>query len=196
MNTLKISAWAFFLATCIPVLSFAYSNNQAADVEVGQEYMNYNYSNYPALGANTLYSPSGVYSDGTRLFVADTSNHRVLIYNSIPTSNFASADVEVGQEYMNYNYSNYPTLGANTLSSPAGVYSDGTRLFIADTGNHRVLIYNTIPTSNFASANIEVGQEYMNYNYSNYPTLGANTLSSPAGVCSDGTQRIPATTGC
>ena len=35
--------------------------------------------------------------DGGRLFVADTQNSRVLIYNSIPASSGATPDVVVGQ---------------------------------------------------------------------------------------------------
>ena len=38
--------------------------------------------------ARTLASPTGVWSDGTRLVVADKSNNRVLIWNSFPTTNF------------------------------------------------------------------------------------------------------------
>ena len=35
--------------------------------------------------------------DGTRLFIADGGNDRVLVYNSIPTQNAAKADVVLGE---------------------------------------------------------------------------------------------------
>jgi hypothetical protein len=77
------------------------------------------------------------------LFVADRYNHRILIYNTIPTSNGASADVVIGQPNMTSNTANRGgSAGANTLYYPYGVYGDGTRLFVADRYNHRVLIYN------------------------------------------------------
>jgi len=48
-------------------------------------------------GPSFLNHPMGVATDGVRLFVADTCNNRVLIWNSIPTTNYAPADVVVGQ---------------------------------------------------------------------------------------------------
>jgi hypothetical protein len=45
----------------------------------------------------------------------------------------------------------YPAC-ANTLNFPRFALSDGTRLFVADGGNDRILIFNTIPTTNGAAA--------------------------------------------
>ena len=42
----------------------------------------------------------------------------------------------------------YPARCGKTMDFPRFALSDGTRLFIADGGNDRVLIYNTIPTQN------------------------------------------------
>ncbi len=44
------------------------------------------------------------------------------------------------------------------MLSPTSVTSDGTRLFVTDLGYNRVLIWNTIPTTNQAPANVEIGQ--------------------------------------
>ena len=61
-------------------------------------------SGYSTPYANTLYKPFGsVLSDGTRLFVTDNDNHRILIFNSIPTDMSGaaySADVVLGQPDM------------------------------------------------------------------------------------------------
>ena len=46
----------------------------------------------------------------------------------------------------------YPALCNYTLSYPRFALSDGTRLYIADGGNDRVLVYNKIPTANAAGA--------------------------------------------
>lgn len=111
-----------------------------------------------AAGSNTqgLYGPSRAVSDGTHLFVSDTRNNRVLIWNSIPTMNYQPADVVVGQSDFVSNYSN---VGATGLCWPMGVFSDGEHLFISDAGNHRVLIWNHIPTTNGEPADVVLGQQ-------------------------------------
>ena len=47
--------------------------------------------------AKSMRGPQGVWIQNGRLYVADTQNNRVLIYNQIPTANGASADVVLGQ---------------------------------------------------------------------------------------------------
>jgi hypothetical protein len=102
----------------------------------------------------------------------------VLIWNSMPTQNQQSADVVVGQPDMTTAYANYtgaggvcaptgqdedgndvyPSVCGATLDFPRFALSDGTRLFIADGGNDRVLIFNQIPATNGASADVVLGQ--------------------------------------
>ncbi|UCD55255.1 MAG: hypothetical protein JSV93_00215, partial [Candidatus Omnitrophota bacterium] len=135
--------------------------NMSADVVIGQADFTSATANQGGIGANTFYQPVYIFSDGKRLFISDYVNNRVLIYNSIPTSNNASADVVVGQpDFTSFveNQGNTPTPGPNTIYHPQGIFSDGKRLFIVDTDNNRVLIYNSIPTSNNASADVVVGQ--------------------------------------
>lgn len=159
--------------------------NAAADVVIGQPDFTSNQDNQGgSAGANTLgVLQGGLTSDGTRLIVADTSNHRVLIYNQIPTTNNASADVVIGQSTFSNNSTNQGgTVNANTLASPRDIYTDGTRLFISDTGNHRYLIFNTIPTTNNASADVVIG-------LSNFTTSGGcgqpQCAHNPAGISTD-----------
>ena len=47
--------------------------------------------------AKSMRGPQGVWIQNGRLYVADTQNNRVLIFNRIPTSNGAAADVVLGQ---------------------------------------------------------------------------------------------------
>ena len=128
--------------------------------------------------ANRLLNPVSVTSDGVHLFVADLGYSRVLIWNSIPTQNQQPADVEVGEPDFNTAIADdtgstgmcpsngtdssgnltYPSLCGGTLNFPRFALSDGTRLFIADGGNDRVLIFNQIPTANAAFADIVLGQ--------------------------------------
>ena len=44
-----------------------------------------------------MLNPVSVTSDGVRLFVTDLGFNRVLVWNSIPTSNTAPADFALGQ---------------------------------------------------------------------------------------------------
>jgi hypothetical protein len=162
------------------------SNGASADVVIGQPDMTSSTANNGGLGANTLSAPEGVYSDGTRLFIVDNSNNRVLIYNSIPTSNGASANYVIGQPDMISNVANNGGVGSGTLWRPTDVYSDGTKLFIADATNNRVLIYNSIPTSNGASANYVIGQPDMTSNTANNGGIKANSLNVPTSISGEG----------
>lgn len=165
------------------------SSNASADVVIGQPDMVSNGENQGGgAGKNTLYNPNGVFFDGSKLFIADIYNNRVLIYNSIPTSNNADADVVVGQADFTSNSDNQGgSVDANTLYRPAGVFSDGKRLFVSDWRNHRVLIYNSIPTANNARADVVIGQPDMTSNGENQGgSPGRNTLYRPTGIFFNG----------
>ena len=151
-------------------------NNQPADVVLGQSNLTSAFAPTVSAGTNPLttasrlLNPVAVTSDGTHLFVADLGYNRVLIWNSIPTSNAQPADVVIGQPDMTSSVPDFVTalcpdaaqngahICANTLNFPRFALSDGTRLFIADGGNDRVLIYNHIPTTNGANADVVLGQ--------------------------------------
>jgi uncharacterized protein (TIGR03437 family) len=204
------------------------SNGASADVVLGQpnmtSYVQVNIAQQlTTAAANNLLNPTSVTTDGTRLFITDLGYNRVLIWNSIPTTNQAPADVVVGQPDMvssnpddaftcsiagecpataagqgvetpamctvsnGVDFNNaptYPALCKYTLSYPRFALSDGTRLFIADSGNDRVLVYNTIPTSNAAPADAVLGEPNDTVDQ---PTDGADTLNTPTMVAWDGT---------
>lgn len=91
-----------------------------------------------------------------KLYVVDYSNHRVLIWNSLPMSN-VPADVVVGQP----DFTSGSAGGASDdrLFLPLDVAVAGGKLMVVDRGHERVLIWTTIPTSNGESADLVVGQE-------------------------------------
>ena len=136
-------------------------NGQPADVVVGQPNFT---SNAPLPPSQTsLRAPSGVWINNGRLFVADTYDDRVLIYNKIPTTNNAPADLVLGQ--TSFTAFVQPDLTqqtavvtASSMQTPVAVTTDGTRLFVADLGENRVMVWNTIPTTNGAPANYVIGQ--------------------------------------
>jgi hypothetical protein len=150
------------------------ANGQPADVVLGQAdfthcMANDDDQNGAADGtpsARTLFSPTGLWTDGTRLVVSDLSNNRVLVWNAFPTRNFQPADVVLGQADFTgraYNDDNNDSIAdaapsARTLHRPYGVGSNGVRLAVADSLNHRVLIWNSFPTHNFQAADVVLGQ--------------------------------------
>jgi hypothetical protein len=134
-------------------------NDQPADVVVGQP----DFTSQGVPGntptAKSMRGPQGVWIQNGKLYVADTQNNRVLIYNKIPTTNGASADVVLGQP--NFNSAIEPDLTqqktsatASNLLNPVSVTSDGIRLYVADLGYNRVLIWNSIPATNAAPADV------------------------------------------
>lgn len=200
------------------------ANGAAADVVLGQPNLttwvqvDISQQNTNA-AANNMLTPVSVTSDGKHLFVTDLGYNRILIWNEIPTTNQFPADVEIGQPDMTQGIPNnafttvditgtttglttkevaalctvsngvdvnnnptYPTLCEYTLSVPRFALSDGTSLYVADGGNDRVLIYNTIPTSNAAAANIVLGQTDF---VSDAPTPGADTMDAPLSLAWD-----------
>jgi len=170
--------------------SLPHANGQPADVVVGQTDFTHNGTSVPPT-QTSLRGPTGVWLSGGKLFIADTQDNRILIYNSVPTSNNAKADVVVGQP--NFVTFVQPDLTQNTatptaanMQTPVSVTTDGQRMFVADLAQNRILIWNSIPTTNGAAADIALGQPNLNSAISNYSftitnaTLDAN--NNPEGV--------------
>lgn len=147
-----------------------------------------------ALNADTLRLPVGVATDGIRLVIADTQNNRVLIWNSIPTSNGQPADLVLGQP--RFDQLKTVVTDAKSLRSPQGVWIQNGRLFVADTQNHRVLIWNSIPTANEQAADVVLGQVDFNTAVNVdpiqpgqiVPPVTAASLLTPTSVSTDGTR--------
>ncbi|HEY7337384.1 MAG TPA: hypothetical protein VH639_21005 [Bryobacteraceae bacterium] len=149
-------------------------NGQPADLVLGQP--DFNTVQPIAATASSFRGPQGVWVQNGKLYVADTQNNRVLIWNSIPTKNNQPADVVLGQP-------NFTTVQpvpvdsaaltptSSTMLNPVSVTTDGVRLFVADLGYNRVLIWNSVPTHNYAAADVELGQV-------NFQKATANDISN------------------
>lgn len=113
--------------------------------------------------SKSLQYPSAVWTDGKKMIVADAWNHRVMVWNSFPTENHQAADVVIGQDDFLGNLPNklgvnaVPT--ASTLYWPYGIAVHEGVLFVADTGNRRVLVFSSIPTKSGTPADAVIGQE-------------------------------------
>jgi hypothetical protein len=114
-----------------------------------------------------MYGPNAIYGTGTKLFVSDRTNHRVLIWNTIPTTSGQAADVALGQPNLTSFTANNGGISGATINSPQGVYVNGTKLYVADGANNRILIWNTIPTTNGQAADAVFGQSNFTSNTAN-----------------------------
>ena len=193
-------------------------NGQAARLVLGQPNMttDQQFRRFPEYisKADSMLAPSSVWVGGGRVIVADLGLSRVLIWNLMPTSNGQAASVVVGQPDFNFpefktggkptntvlcepngtdadGKPTYPQRCAATLDMPRAVLSDGRRLFVADSGNDRVLIWKEMPTRNGQPADIVLGQLNFELNQSSdsgEPRRVASTDSfkTPTALAYDG----------
>jgi DNA-binding beta-propeller fold protein YncE len=105
--------------------------------------------------------PSYVALDGTnhRLFVTDATNNRILIYNLNTDNTFPDRipDNVLGQPNF---YSNTSAASQVGMSTPYGLAYDssGNRLFVADSTNNRVTVYNVSSITDGENAVNVLGQ--------------------------------------
>ncbi len=143
-------------------------------------------SNACGTGPGGLCAPEGVafaVSDGAfDLYVADTGNNRVLYYKDF--LNDSIADRVFGQPDFSGTACNAGGVSASSLCRPRGLAVAGTAdvLVVADSGNHRVLIYRDASTSTGA-ADVVLGQQGSFGSQS--CGVGANSLCEPTGVAID-----------
>lgn len=164
----------------------AYYTGMPASLVIGQpDFATSTVINPPT--ANSFNQATGVFTIGNKLVVSDQTNHRVLIYNSVPTTNYAPADVVVGQaDFVSNSANQGGTVRGFTFSNPGKGTSDGTKLIMADISNSRVLIWNTVPTTNDQPADVVIGQQDMVSNSTNAggSTTNIGLESASRTVCS------------
>ena len=106
-----------------------------------------------------MYAPRGVFMDDERLIVADTGNHRLLIWHGHPTEDKQPADIVLGQPNF---FSEGPNAGGRGpekgLHLPTGVGIYHGKLFVADAWNHRILVWNDVPQSSDIAPDYVIGQ--------------------------------------
>lgn len=152
-----------------------------ADAVLGQSNLT---SSGSATSQSGMNQPTGVAIDSAgRLFVADTTNHRVLRFdNAASKVNGANADAVLGQSDFTSNTAATTQTGMN---APEGVLVDNEgRLYVSDPLNHRILIFNNAATLNNHGgadnpADHVLGQSNFTTGTANTGGISASTLNLP-----------------
>ncbi len=185
----------------VPVLCIAFAAarvysapaDTTADAVLGQTGFTTNTANQGGANgtASTLNGNRGltVGPDG-RLWVADTSNNRVLSYPSAESfTNGQAADIVLGQADFAGIQSNQggANPAQNTLSGPRGVAVDSAgRVYIADTDNKRILRFDP-PFTNGQNA-VQVFGQAGSFTTANQAAMNAATadnMGNPEGIAVD-----------
>jgi hypothetical protein len=157
------------------------TNGASADYVLGQPNFTSNSVNQGgAVSKYTMNNPWGLAAYNGSLFVTDSYNHRILIFDNITSlsGNDPPADAEVGQSSFTTSTSG---TSANSLYGPLGVSANNCMLYIGDTANNRVLIYNEIPTGTTnPPADVVLGQP--NFTTGTSPTSPQANNFYPVGL--------------
>jgi len=125
--------------------------------------------------------PFGITTDGTNLYVADSGNNKIrkiaLLTGEVTTlagSGVAGSTDSVGT--------------VATFNSPTGITTDGTRLFVADTGNNKIrqIILSTGEVTTLAGSGLYWNNDLFDTITSSWTGPAAH-FRSPAGITTDGT---------
>jgi hypothetical protein len=79
-----------------------------------------------------------------KLVVADSGNSRILIWDRVPIENDEPANLLIGQSHFSVNGESSLSLITNIENEmywPFALSSFDDKLAVADTGNHRIIIY-------------------------------------------------------
>jgi uncharacterized protein (TIGR03437 family) len=135
---------------------------------------------------------AGIVIDNTsnppHLYISDPYNNRVLGWKSLAAAQPGStADMVIGQADFQHSDINYPSNSSTTpnqsgLNTPTGLALDvNGNLYVADTGNSRVLRFPTpfANAQNLPNADIVIGQQSFTLTITD---ASASTMASPFGL--------------
>lgn len=136
--------------------------------------------------ADHLYAPRGVWLDDERLVVADTGNHRILIWHGVPRTSHSPADVVLGQVDFTHEGAQGGGRGPERgLRLPTGVIVHEGRLIVADAWNHRVLIWDSVPERSDVAPDVVIGQPDATSRDENRGALGPDSFRWPHDLAGD-----------
>ncbi len=172
----------------------SFANGDAADIVLGQ-------ANFTDIDENkgnanpsstSLKGPRSVAVDKDgRLYVADSSNFRILRYDPPIASNQAAVQV-FGQPDFDTAMQNNGGTSNTSLGNPDGIAVDcDGNVYLADRNLHRILVFNT-PAASDTTADVVLGQVDFNTNTGNQPAgdPANNNLLQPIAVFVDAEQNL------
>jgi DNA-binding beta-propeller fold protein YncE len=140
------------------------------------------------VSATQLNGPKGLTYDqsGTRLFVADANNNRVLVFDVSVISDGEAAVSVLGQASFT---SSGPSLSSSRMNHPVALAFDSAtkRLFVCDSGNNRVTGFDVTTISNGENAINVLGQPNLN---TSTPYTSQSVLWNPVGVAYDSVNKV------
>ena len=144
-----------------------------------------------------MYSPRGVFFDDRHLVVADSGNHRVLIWHGLPTHDEQPADVVLGQpDGVTEGRAAAGRGPENGMNLPTGALVHDGRLIVADAWHHRILIWNDVPRTSSTPPDSVVGQpDFSSVEPNTGGAVSASSLYWPFGIAVVGSTFWVADTG-
>lgn len=133
-----------------------------------------------APAADTLNWCYGVAICDGRLIVADTGNRRVLVWDRLPEANGAPADLVLGQN----SFASRDDVGASGMRWPHAAAMAAGKLFVADAGTSRIMLWHRMPRTHGTRCDIVLGQatrDGTDHNGGSYDP-SAMTLNMPYGI--------------
>lgn len=106
-----------------------------------------------------MYSPRGVFLGNDHLVVADSGNHRVLVWHGLPQDDEQPADVVLGQpDGVTEGRAAGGRGPERGMNLPTGVLVHDGRLIVADAWHHRILVWNSVPQVSDTAPDLILGQ--------------------------------------
>lgn len=106
-----------------------------------------------------MYAPRGVFLNEDWLVVADSGNHRILMWRGLPGRDGQPADVVLCQpDFFTEGPRGHGRGPENGLHLPTGVAIHDGRLLVADAWHHRVLVWDEVPEVSDTPPDYALGQ--------------------------------------
>ncbi len=152
----------------ILVFQPAFQNGQQATRVIGQPDFVSRFGSPSPTASNLLFPNALAFSAAGRLYVTLAVQNRVVYFNQASTaSGVTPADGVLGQSTLGLDLPNagtFPAASASGLLNPSDVAVSSTgEVFIADSGNHRIVVY----PLDAAAARVELGQQSFSQNAPN-----------------------------
>lgn len=146
------------------------------------------------VSASTFYWPYGIGMVDGHVLVTDTGNRRVLAWRGVPEPG-QPADVVLGQDGPHLALENRGgAVNGRSFRWPHAVAGDASACYVADAGNHRVLVWRGMPAGD-VEADAVIGQRDFTSNgeFPYVPQTG-HMLRFPYAVAADASRLLVADT--